>query len=64
LAVAQTDVQYSAAGIPLQTQWMDIDYMYERWIQTLDPDRFAQQKVKYVVDLLHSRQQEFIVMVR
>jgi len=42
---------------------MDIDYMYNRWIQTLDPDRFALEKVSYVVQKLHSLNQDFIVMV-
>lgn len=37
--------------------------MYERWIQTLDPDRFAIDKVRYVIDQLQSRGQDFVVMV-
>ena len=37
--------------------------MYERWIQTLDPDRFALDKVRYVVDKLHQSGRDFIVMV-
>jgi alpha-glucosidase len=48
----------------MQTQWMDIDYMYNRWIQTLDPDRFAAQKTSYVIENVHERDQNFIVMVR
>ena len=37
--------------------------MYARWIQTLDPDRFALDKVQYVVDQLHQNGQDFVVMV-
>lgn len=61
--VAEVIANYSAAGIPLQTQWMDIDYMYERWIMTLDPPRFALDKVQYVIDHLHNNSMQFIVMV-
>lgn len=61
--VAEVISNYSAAGIPMQTQWMDIDYMYNRWIMTLDPPRFALDKVRYVVDKLHKNDQNFIVMV-
>lgn len=41
----------------------DIDYMYQRWIQTLDPDRFALDKVRYVINQLQQNGQDFIVMV-
>lgn len=41
----------------------DIDYMYERWIQTLDPDRFALDKVRYVVSRLQESGRDFVVMV-
>jgi alpha-glucosidase len=37
--------------------------MYERWIQTLDPDRFALDKVQYVVNTLKESGRDFIVMV-
>lgn len=37
--------------------------MYERWIQTLDPSRFALDKVRYVVSQLASSGRDFIVMV-
>lgn len=55
---------YSLAKIPLQTQWIDIDYMHARWINTLDSQRFSLEKVRYVVDQLHKAGQDFIVMVR
>ena len=37
--------------------------MYERWIQTLDPERFALDKVRYVVSTLQEQGRDFIVMV-
>lgn len=37
--------------------------MYERWIQTLDQDRFALDKVQYVVETLQNAGRDFIVMV-
>ena len=37
--------------------------MYARWIQTLDPSRFALDKVQYVVQQLQANNQDFIVMV-
>ncbi|GMK58551.1 hypothetical protein CspeluHIS016_0505830 [Cutaneotrichosporon spelunceum] len=61
--VAEVVANYTAAGIPLEVQWMDIDYMKDRWIQTLDPDRFALEKVRYVIDQLHASNQHMIVMV-
>ncbi|BEJ16617.1 hypothetical protein CspHIS471_0600180 [Cutaneotrichosporon sp. HIS471] len=61
--VAEVVANYTAAGIPLEVQWMDIDYMKDRWIQTLDPDRFALDKVRYVIDKLHASNRHMIVMV-
>lgn len=37
--------------------------MFNRWIMTLDPDRFALDKVRYVIDKLHEDNRDFIVMV-
>lgn len=37
--------------------------MFERWIQTLDADRFALDKVQYVVETLQNAGRDFIVMV-
>ncbi|CAK9779509.1 hypothetical protein CC85DRAFT_287362 [Cutaneotrichosporon oleaginosum] len=61
--VAEVVANYTAAGIPLEVQWMDIDYMKDRWIQTLDPARFALDKVRYVIDQLQASGRHMIVMV-
>lgn len=61
--VAEVIANYSMAGIPLETMWTDIDYMYERWVFTLDPERFPVDKVREIVDYLHAHDQHYIVMV-
>ncbi|KAI5776670.1 glycosyl hydrolases family 31-domain-containing protein [Geopyxis carbonaria] len=61
--VAEVVANYSSAGIPLETMWTDIDYMYERWVFTLDPDRFPLDKMRTIVDRLHANKQNYIVMV-
>src|SRR6266536_2865973 len=61
---AIADVFYnSMAGIPLDTMWTDIDYMYERYIMTTDPDRFPVDRVREYVDYLHEHNQHYVVMV-
>lgn len=37
---------YSKAGIPLDTMWLDIDYMDGNRDFSLDPVRFAEPKMK------------------
>lgn len=37
--------------------------MFDRWIMTLDPDRFGLEKVRYVVNKLQQANRDFIVMV-
>jgi alpha-glucosidase len=61
--VAEVVANYSAANIPLETMWTDIDYMYLRRVFTLDPDRFPLDLMQQLVSTLHSRQQHYIVMV-
>ena len=62
-AIAEVIANYSKADIPLETMWTDIDYMYERYIMTTDPDRFTLERVRDVVDYLHEHDQHYIVMV-
>lgn len=62
-SIAEVVYNYSAASIPLETMWTDIDYMYERYIMTTDPDRFPVARVREYVDYLHEHGQKYIVMV-
>ncbi|KAI9051774.1 hypothetical protein LZ554_004041 [Drepanopeziza brunnea f. sp. 'monogermtubi'] len=62
-SIAEVVYNYSMAGIPLETMWTDIDYMYERYIMTTDPDRFPIARVREYVDYLHDHHQKYIVMV-
>lgn len=51
------------AGILLETMWTDIDYMYERYIMTTDPDRFPIARVREYVHYLYTHRQKYVVMV-
>ncbi|KAI2469457.1 glycoside hydrolase family 31 protein [Annulohypoxylon bovei var. microspora] len=61
--VAEVVYNYSQAGIPLETMWTDIDYMYRRRVFSLDPDRFPLHKMREMVDYLHAHNQHYVVMV-
>ncbi|KAK4543376.1 hypothetical protein LTR36_005519 [Oleoguttula mirabilis] len=61
--VAEVVANYSLAGIPLETMWTDIDYMYLRRVFTLDPYRFPLHLMQELVTYLHDHEQHYIVMV-
>ncbi|KAH7552291.1 glycosyl hydrolases family 31-domain-containing protein [Bipolaris maydis] len=61
--VAEVVANYSAADIPLETMWTDIDYMELRRLFTLDPERYPLELVRQLVDYLHAHQQHYILMV-
>ncbi|OAQ96250.1 hypothetical protein LLEC1_05040, partial [Akanthomyces lecanii] len=61
--VAEVVQNYSAAGIPLETMWTDIDYMDRRRVFSLDPQRFSLDKMRALVSHLHERDQHYVVMV-
>lgn len=61
--VADVVANYSAADIPLETMWTDIDYMDHRKVFTVDPERFPLEKVRELVGYLHDHDQQYIVMV-
>ena len=51
---------YSAAEIPLEVQWLDIDYM-DRYLDfTLDPVNYPQAEVEEFITQLHTQQQYFV----
>ncbi|KAI0046949.1 glycoside hydrolase family 31 protein [Auriscalpium vulgare] len=60
--VANVITNYSAASIPLETMWTDIDYMYKRRIFTTDPDYFPLNRMRQIVDYLHGHDQKFVLM--
>ncbi|KAJ7161454.1 alpha-glucosidase [Mycena crocata] len=60
--VAGVISNYSAAGIPLETMWTDIDYMDRRRIFTVEPDYFPMNRMREIVDYLHSQDQRFVLM--
>jgi len=63
IEVSQVITNYSAAGIPLETMWTDIDYMDERKIFTADPVYFPLEKMREIVSYLHAHDQKYILMV-
>ncbi|CAL1703163.1 unnamed protein product [Somion occarium] len=62
IEVAEVITNYSAAAIPLETMWTDIDYMFKRRIFTIDPDYFPMSRMREIVDYLHSHDQRFVLM--
>lgn len=54
---------YSAANIPLETQWMDIDYMDEYKDFTFDPVNFPLSEMQALVSSLHNNDQYFVPIV-
>ncbi|KAF2470215.1 alpha/beta-glucosidase agdC [Lindgomyces ingoldianus] len=60
--VAAVVANYSAAGIPLETMWTDIDYMDQYKVFTLG-ERFPLKDMRSLVNDLHDNDQHYIVMV-
>ncbi|KAH6623158.1 glycosyl hydrolases family 31-domain-containing protein [Chaetomium tenue] len=58
--VAEVVANYSAAGIPLEVVWGDIDYMQEKRDFSTDPSRYPLDKVRALVDNLHQNNQHYI----
>ncbi|KAI0179182.1 glycoside hydrolase family 31 protein [Hypoxylon sp. FL1284] len=54
---------YSAANIPLETLWGDIDYMDLRQVFTTDPERFSLHKMRELTETLHQRGQHYVMML-
>ncbi|KAL1593124.1 hypothetical protein SLS60_010731 [Paraconiothyrium brasiliense] len=60
--VAAVIANYSAANIPLETMWTDIDYMDSHKVFTLG-ENFPIDKMRSLVSSLHANDQHYIVMV-
>lgn len=63
METAAVVANYSAANIPLETIWNDLDYMDYRATFSLDPIRFPLNKTQTLVDYLHDHDQHYIVVV-
>ncbi|PLW47012.1 hypothetical protein PCASD_03921 [Puccinia coronata f. sp. avenae] len=61
--VAEVIANYSKAGIPLETMWTDIDYMFKRRTFTLDPDYFPLERMQEIVTSLHKNNQRYVMMI-
>merc|ERR1712000_699023 len=61
--VEEVVANYSAAGIPLDTQWMDIDYMEAYRDFTTDPANFPLDEVRKFVDGLHDDGMKFVPII-
>lgn len=61
--VRQVVANYSEAGIPLETMWIDIDYMDDRLVFTTDPVAYPKAEVQKLVKDLHSKNQQLVMMV-
>jgi alpha-glucosidase len=60
--VADVITNYSAAEIPLETMWTDIDYMQGRRIFTVDPVYFPLPRMREIVAYLHAHDQKYVLM--
>ncbi|KAK3305943.1 glycosyl hydrolases family 31-domain-containing protein [Chaetomium strumarium] len=58
--VTEVIANYSAAGIPLEVVWGDIDYMDSKRDFTTDPTRYPLDKVRSLVDSLHQNNQRYV----
>ncbi|KAK4032344.1 glycosyl hydrolases family 31-domain-containing protein [Parachaetomium inaequale] len=58
--VAEVVANYSAAGIPLETVWGDIDYMDSKRDFSTDPSRYPTDKARRLIDSLHDNDQHYI----
>lgn len=61
--VEQVVQNYSAAQIPLDTIWTDIDHMSQYEDFTWDPVNYPQSQVASFVQQLHANNQQYVVIV-
>ena len=61
--VKEVVANYSTAQIPLETQWVDIDYMDRYKDFTVDPVKFPAADMQAFIGSLSSRDQHFVPIV-
>jgi alpha-glucosidase len=61
--VAEVVANYSAFDIPLEAQWLDIDYMKAYLDFTVDPINFPLSDMQSFVSQLHSNNQRFVPII-
>lgn len=55
--------KFEAANLPLESIWADIDHMDNFKVFTLDPETYPEEKVRALVDRLHSNDQKFVMIL-
>ena len=61
--VVDVVANYSIAEIPLETQWVDIDYMDAYLDFSLDPTNFQEDDMTAFINSLHGNDQYFVPIV-
>lgn len=61
--MAEVVANYSAFDIPLEAQWLDIDYMKAYLDFTVDPINFPLSDMQSFVSQLHSNNQRFVPII-
>eukprot|EP00672_Neobodo_designis_P020923 CAMPEP_0174830724 /NCGR_PEP_ID=MMETSP1114-20130205/2682_1 /TAXON_ID=312471 /ORGANISM="Neobodo designis, Strain CCAP 1951/1" /LENGTH=936 /DNA_ID=CAMNT_0016064527 /DNA_START=106 /DNA_END=2916 /DNA_ORIENTATION=+ len=61
--IEQVVANYTAAGIPLEVMWSDIDYMYKFRVFTTDPDRYPMPALAAFIEKLHNEGRKYVQII-